>query len=185
MSEMPSSANSQKRSPKKSAAKRVPPKNEWYIELIPILAPNRPLILIAIDADLRRPLIATVTSGIAEDIFAKLDGIGRRVGYPKGVWLEFDTEIPLQAVREWAAQHHVSNHAGATLVRWCAQTSIFEDLEKLLHGIRFSDFEELDRDLEEWRRNYVAPQVPSRTGVGLSPRTDNNSNSPGLDWDDP
>jgi hypothetical protein len=90
--DMPFNYKSKKRSPKKNAVTR---ENEiWNIEIIHVDAPTRSLVLIAIDADLRRPLIAAVTSGTAKDIFAKLAGVGRHVGYPKKIWLDFGSEIP-------------------------------------------------------------------------------------------
>ena len=141
---------------KRKARRRAPPRDNevWNIEIIPVDTPKRPLVLIAIDADLRLPLIAAVTSGTAEDIFAKLDGVGRHVGYPKRIWLNFGSEIPPQELREWAAQHGVSIRGGATWNRRCAQIAIHEDLGIFLHGKRFSDPKDLDRDLEEWCRNY-------------------------------
>jgi len=90
--DMPFNYKSKKRSPKKNAVTR---ENEiWNIEIIHVDAPTRSLVLIAIDADLRRPLIAAVTSGTAKDIFAKLAGVGRHVGYPKKIWLDSDPKSP-------------------------------------------------------------------------------------------
>jgi hypothetical protein len=150
--DMPFNYKSKKRSPKKNAVTR---ENEiWNIEIIHVDAPTRSLVLIAIDADLRRPLIAAVTSGTAKDIFAKLAGVGRHVGYPKKIWLDFGSEIPPQPLREWAAHHGVSIQGGATWDRRCAQMTIFDDLRMLLHDKRFLEPKELDRDLEEWCRDY-------------------------------
>jgi hypothetical protein len=142
----------------KATARRVTRPNEaWEIDFAMINFSDRPFVMLVIDVGTRRPLSATVSIMVVEDIVATLQRLVQRSGSPEQVWMTYGVSYDTydgRFLRAWAEQHRVS------LTRLPLQTKavaerLLCDLSAFLRDKRHSTLMALGHDIERWRQSYT------------------------------
>jgi hypothetical protein len=132
------------------------PNEAWTIDCAMLDWPHRPLVMLVIDVATRRPLSATVSLMVVEDIVATLQRLVRRSGRPEQVWMCYGVSYDSYDSRpllDWAEQHRIS------LTRLPLQTKSvserpFWDLSAFLRDKRHSTLVALGHGIERWRQSY-------------------------------
>jgi hypothetical protein len=137
----------------------------WEVDFAMLDFAERPLVMLVVDVGTRRPLSATVSLAVVEDIVATLQRLVRRSGSPEQVWMTYGISYDSydgRFLRAWAEQHRIS------LTRLPLQTKsvterLFCDLSAFLRDKRFATLMELGHDIERWRQSYKAtiPTIPN------------------------
>jgi hypothetical protein len=135
----------------------------WAVDFAVLDFAERPLVKLVIDVRTRRPLSATLTLAIDDDLPAGLDRLVRRTGRPEEIWFDNQYEFCFGgALRFWAHQHRISIiYASMVMPQGRALSErLFRDLAACLGDKRFPTLMELGHDIERWRQRYcAAPQA--------------------------
>jgi hypothetical protein len=140
-------------------ARHVTRRNQaWEIDFAMLDRPHRPFVMLVIDVVTRRPLSATVSLMVVEDIVATLQRLVRRLGSPEQVWMSYGVSFvsyDSRSLWDWAQQHRIS------LTRVPLQTKteserLFRDLSAFLRDKRHSTLVAVGHDIERWRQSYGA-----------------------------
>src|ERR1700694_777318 len=74
----------------KAAARQVTRQNQaWAIDFAMLDFADRPFVMLVVDVGTRRPLSATMSLVVVEDIIAMLERLVRRLGTPEQVWMDY------------------------------------------------------------------------------------------------
>jgi putative transposase len=104
----------------------------------------------------RRPLSATVTLAIAEDIAAGLGRLVKRAGCPQEIWLDHAYDVKFGPLETWAERHRISITYGSSLRTRGLSERPLRDLSAFLRGKSVPSLMELGHDVERWRQSYTA-----------------------------
>ena len=149
--------------PKAPAQQFTRANQAWAIDFAVLDFAERPLVRLVVDVGTRRPLSATLTLAVDDDIAAGLDRLARRSGRPEQIWLDNQYEFCFGAAfRFWAEQHRIS------IIYVPMQMPQMKSLSQRLHGDlnaflrdkRFPTLMELGHDIERWRQRYCAAAQP-------------------------
>jgi hypothetical protein len=141
------------------------PNQAWAVDFAVLDFAERPLVRLVVDVGSRRPLSATLTLGVDDDIAAGLDRLARRSGRPEQIWLDNQYEFCFgAALRFWAGQHRISIIYVPMQMPQIKSLSerLHQDLNAFLRDKRFPTLMELGHDIERWRQSYTAaaPSLP-------------------------
>jgi hypothetical protein len=140
----------------------------WAIDFAVLDFAEGPLVRLVVDVGTRRPLSATLTLAVDDDIAAGLDRLARRSGRPEQIWLDNRYEFRFDpALRSWAERHSIS--IIYVPMRMPQMKSLSErllgDLSAYLRDKRFPTLMELGHDIEHWRQRYCAAAQPFATSI--------------------
>jgi ribosomal protein S18 acetylase RimI-like enzyme len=138
------------------------PNEAWAIDFMVLDFAQRPFVILVADVGTRRPLSATVSHVVVEDIVARLERLVQRSGSPKQVWLDYSIAYNShpgrfhQALQDWAEQHRISlTHDPMFRTRSVAE-QLLRDLRAFLRNKHFPTLIELGHDIERWRQSAAA-----------------------------
>jgi hypothetical protein len=129
----------------------------WAIDFAVLDLYRRPLLMMVIDVQSRRPLSATVTLAAPARVAATLERLVRREGAPEEI---------LTGHRGWDHRFHpaldtLSERHRISIAHGLAIKSLAEpilhDLSVSLRDKRFATLMELGHEIERWRQSYDPP----------------------------
>lgn len=133
----------------------------WAVDYAILDLAERPFVMLVIDVHTRRPLMATVTPTIPEDIAAALERSFHWPSLPEEIWIDRAFERNA-ALRPWAHEHRISIIYVPVLMPQMKSLSErpLRDLSAFLRDKRFPTLMELGHDIERWRQHYAAARRP-------------------------
>ncbi|WP_407180408.1 glyoxalase superfamily protein [Bradyrhizobium sp. STM 3562] len=143
------------------------PNEAWAADFMALDFPDRPSVMLVADVGTRRPLSATVSVVVVQDIIATLERRVRRSGRPDEIWMEGNLAYnsPLgdfhPAVRSWAKQHRIRLTHDPMLRTSRVSDRLFRELTAFLHDKQFPTLIELGQDIERWRQSYTVAAIPN------------------------
>lgn len=124
----------------------------WAVDLALLDLPERPVLMLVIDVDTRRPLSATVSGAGSDDVVATLDGLSHRLGLPKEIWIDRG----LYPVQAWSDRHGIDTRCGPDPRTRAVTEKPLRHLCAHLAGKHPATLMELGHEIERWRRSYAA-----------------------------
>lgn len=118
--------------------------------------------MLVVDVGTRRPLSATMSLAIADDVVATLERLARRSGYPQELWVDHGREDHFRPIQTWSERHRITVTYGPSRRTKAAAERPLRDLSASLRDKRFPTLLELGHEIERWRQSYApaAPTIP-------------------------
>lgn len=133
----------------------------WAVDFAMLDVVHRPFVMMVADVGTRRPLSATVSLVVVEDIIIILERLVRRTGPPEQIWMDHNLAYNSvlgdfhPALQAWAKDRRVLlTHD--RMLRTRVSERLFRDLSASMRGKSFPTLMELGHDIERWRQSYIA-----------------------------
>jgi len=150
------------------------PNEAWAIDFAILDFAQRPSVMLVVDVGTGRPLSATVSLVVAEDIVVVLDRLVRRSGSPEQVWMDYSISYNTDqgcfhpSLHDWAKQNRIWLTHDLMLQTRRVSERPLRKLEAFLRDKQFPTLIELGREIERWRQSYTA--APALHSCSFLPR---------------
>jgi Integrase core domain len=146
----------------KTAKPEVTRQNQaWAVDFARLDLDLRPFVMLVTDVHTRRPLSATVSLTVPQDIADTLNRTIGRSGRPEEIWIDngFEYHTTLLTLVE---QHGITIIYCPMRQPWLKTISepVLRDLGAFLCDKSFPSLTELGHDIERWRQRRVAELSP-------------------------
>jgi hypothetical protein len=133
----------------------------WAIDFAMLDLDRRPLLMMVVDVQSRRPLSATATLAVPERVAGTLERLVRREGTPEEIWTDhgFDHRFH-PALQAWSERHRISITYGPMPAIKALAEPILRDLSVFLRDKRFATLMELGHEIERWRQSHTGAARP-------------------------
>lgn len=136
------------------------PNETWAVDHAILDWPQRLFVMLVIDVATRRPLSATVSLAVSEDIVATLERLIRRTGCPQQIWVDHSSAYRWGLFQGWSKRRGIEVLHGPGPQAKAVSEGPLRHLCSSLYSKQFSTMMELGHEIERWRQAYAATKQP-------------------------
>lgn len=128
----------------------------WAVDHAILDWPERLFVMLVIDVATRRPLSATVSLAVSEDIVATLERLTSRIGCPRQIWVDNSSAYRWGLFQVWSRQRGIEVLHGPGPQARAVTERPLHHLCSSLHPKQIPTLMDLGHEIERWRQSYVA-----------------------------